>query len=246
MTLARISLTIVAAMALAACPATSVKPPAAPTPPKAPESPPALRSPDLSATRYAVDSARTVVHIHVLRGGALARFGHNHVITSKHVTGLVWTHSVLERSGFDLQFPVAQLIVDDTDARAANGAEFSGEIAAADRDATRTNMLRTEVLDAQQHPTIRLQALRVRGSRASPIITTRITIRGVAREVLVPASVVVDGDQLTASGEFELMQTEFGIEPFSVGFGALEVQDRLRVRFGIVARRGETDRSAGR
>jgi polyisoprenoid-binding protein YceI len=231
MRVARIGFVLAAALLLAACPSTRIKPPDFAALPD-------LAVPELrGATLFRVDPALTRVHIQVFRGGALARFGHNHVMTSTDVGGRIWVHPTLARSGFDLQFPVAQLIVDDPQARTASGAEFPGEIPAADRDATRTNMLRADVLDAERHPFIRLQAAEVTGSLQQPQIVTRITIRGVARDVLVPAQVGLEGDRLTATGEFELLQTDFGIKPFSVGLGALEVQDRLRIRFAIVARR---------
>jgi hypothetical protein len=33
------------------------------------------------------------------------------------------------------------------------------------------------------------------------------------------------------------LQTDFGIKPFSIGLGALEVQDRLHLKFVLVAQR---------
>jgi len=194
--------------------------------------------PDLrGATVFNVDSEASTVHIHVFRGGALARLGHNHVVTSKQVSGRIWTHPTLSRSGFELQFPVATLIVDDPAARAAAGSEFASEIAPKDRDGTRQNMLRPEVLDAERHPTITLRSVRIDGSAERPQVTTRITIKGVARDVEVPAVVRIEGERLTAMGEFDIRHTDFEMKPFSVGLGALEVQDRLHIVFEIVARR---------
>lgn len=215
---------------LVACPATQVRPP--------PPSPalPTLGEPDLQgATVYTVDSAASDVQVHVFRGGTLARMGHNHVMTSKNVTGRVWLRDNVARSGFELSFPVDQLIVDDPAARAAAGADFPGEIKAEDREGTRKNMLRAEVLDAAQHPTITLRSARIAGTQQNPQITVRITIKGVSQDVTVDAKVSRDGAQLTASGEFDIQQTQFGVKPFSIGLGALEVQDRLHIEFKVVA-----------
>jgi hypothetical protein len=55
--------------------------------------------------------------------------------------------------------------------------------------------------------------------------------------VTVPAAVREQGDRLVAEGEFDILQSDFGIAPFSVAMGALQVQDRLRVRFSIACRR---------
>jgi polyisoprenoid-binding protein YceI len=216
---------------LTACPTTAVRPP------EHREALPAIRAPDLrGATIYMIDSQASDVQVQVFRAGTFARLGHNHVMTSKHVTGRVWSHPTLDRSGFELEFPVAQLIVDDSQARAAAGSEFPGEIPADDREGTRKNMLRAEVLDAQNHPTIKLQSVKMSGSAQQPEITTRITIKGVARDVSVPAAVAIENGRLTAAGQFDILQSDFGIKPFSVGGGTLQVQDRLHIAFKIVAR----------
>src|SRR5512138_227232 len=203
------------------------------------------RSPDVVApaavdTRgahvYTVDAAASHVHILVYRGGALARLGHNHVATSRDVHGRVWVHPTFERSGFELMLPVESLIVDDPRDRAAHGTDFPPVISQKDIEGTKLNMLRAEVLDAEQFPTILLRAARVSGSVESPVVTARITLKGVTRDVHLPVELAVDGGHLTAAGVLDILQTDFGIKPFSVALGALEVQDRLHLEFEIVAR----------
>lgn len=235
MNLIRITAVMAVTLGLTACPTTSVRPPEnRPTLPT-------IGAPDLrGATVYAVDSSASAVHVQVFRGGTLSRLGHNHVMTSKHLTGRVWSHPTFERSGFELEFPVAQLVVDDSKARAAAGSEFPGEVPADDREGTRNNMLRAEVLDAEHHPTIKLQSVRVAGFAQAAQITTRITIKEVARDVTVPAVVKIEGSSLTASGEFDILQSDFGMKPFTIGMGALSVQDKLHIVFRVVATRGSS------
>jgi polyisoprenoid-binding protein YceI len=187
------------------------------------------------AVQYQVNPSASAVDILVYRGGTLARLGHNHVMTSKSVTGRVWLHPQLEKSGFELSFPVADLVVDDAEARRAAGTEFPPEIPQGDKDGTRRNMLRTEVLDAERFPQITLQSVRVAGSPTAPQITARITIKEASREVEVAAKVAIDGSRLTASGEFDIQQTDFGIKPFSVALGAIAVKDQLHIKFDLVA-----------
>lgn len=217
-------------MLLAACPA-AVR--------KAPEpvsSLPSIAAPDLSgATLYRVSPAASEAHVLVFRGGKLARLGHNHVITSKAVTGRVWLHPQIEKSGFELAFPVRELIVDDPEARRAAGSDFPPEIPQPDKEGTRRNMLRTEVLDGERFPTITLRSARVSGPLAAAKVMVRITIKDVSRDVEVPVRVESDAKRLSAAGELDVLQSDFGIEPFSIGLGALEVQDRLHVKFRIVA-----------
>jgi hypothetical protein len=197
---------------------------------------PPLPTADLrGAVVYEVSAAESDVAILVYRAGALARLGHNHVMTSKALQGRAWIHPKTEKSGFELSFPVAELVVDDPDARRRAGSEFPPEIPQADREGTRKNMLRAEVLDAEHFATVKLQSVRVSGTPSAPVITTRITLKDASRDIDVPAAVAVAGSRLTATGEFDIEQTAFGIKPFSIGLGALEVQDRLHIKFRIVA-----------
>lgn len=189
------------------------------------------------AAVYAVDAEKSTLAILVYRAGTLARLGHNHVMTANKLAGQAWIHPQFEKSGFDISFQVADLVVDDADARRAAGSEFPPEIPQSDKDATRTNMLKPEVLDAQQFPEIRVQATRVQGSTDAPKIVAGITIKGVRREVEIPITLTVEPARLSAHGEFDILQSEFGIKPFSVGLGTLQVQDRLHVRFSIFAQR---------
>jgi polyisoprenoid-binding protein YceI len=222
---------IVAAVFLSGCPSTAVRPPTT-----SQEALPSVGTSDLRGTTlYSIDSAASDVQIHVFRGGKLARLGHNHVMTSNNVTGRVWMHTSIERSGFEIELPVAQLIVDDGAARASAGSDFPGEISADDREGTKKNMLRTEVLDGERYPTIALRSVRISGSLQSAQVIARITIKDVSRDVTVPTSIAIDAGRLSATGEFDIEQTRFGIKPFSIGLGALEVLDRLHIKFKIVA-----------
>jgi polyisoprenoid-binding protein YceI len=121
--------------------------------------------------------------------------------------------------------------------RRAAGDDFKSDVSASDKEGTRKNMLRPEVLDAQRHPLITVQSVRVAGALGSPQITARITIRDAARDVEVPTRIQLDGERLLATGEFDLKQTDFGITPFSLSLGALQVQDRLHIKFSITASR---------
>jgi polyisoprenoid-binding protein YceI len=188
------------------------------------------------AVRYQIDSGASEVHILAYRGGAMARLGHNHVLSSRDVTGQILLHSDLARSQVQLSLPVASLVVDDPKTRATEGEDFAAEVPQEARDGTRRNLLRAEVLDAEQFPVITLQSVAVAGARDTPSLIMRVTIKGVSRDVVVLAAVEEKQNQLLAEGEFTVQQSDFGMTPFSVGLGALQVQDKLRIRFSILGR----------
>lgn len=234
----RAGLLLCLCLGLAACPRPVQPPSPAPSvPPVQPQPQPSPAPPgDIKdAVIYQIDPAASELHILVYRGGTLARLGHNHVMSSRSLTGRVWMQPQFAASGFEMSFPVAELIVDDAAARRAAGSDFPPEIPAADKEGTRKNMLRAEVLDAERHPRVEVKSAKVGGTLQAPQVTARITIKQASRDVVVPVVAAINGDRLTASGEFEILQTDFGIRPFSIALGALEVKDRLLVRFKLVA-----------
>lgn len=220
-------------LALAACVPRSAEQPVAP-----PASAPSTTSlmPPPGAQRYTVDAERSVVTIRVYRAGPLARLGHNHVITSSLETGQAWTNGETSGSGFEVRVPVAGLVVDDQAARVAAGPDFASEVPEAAREGTRRNLLRAEVLDAERHPEIVVRASALEGSWKRPVARATVTLKDHARIVTVPLEIERSPGTLRARGDFRIRQTDFGMTPFSVAGGAIQVADEVEVAFDVVAR----------
>lgn len=182
-----------------------------------------------------VDPDRSVVTILVRRAGALARLGHNHAIVSASESGVAWTGRDLADSGFEIRLPVQAFIVDDPQARVDAGPDFAGTVPENARQGTYANMLRAEVLDAARYPEVIVSATRVDGTWDNPTVKARVTLRGASRDIEVPITLRREPATLGATGVLRIRQTDFGITPFSVGAGAIEVADELEVRFEVVA-----------
>ena len=177
-----------------------------------------------------------MLHILVYRGGALARLGHNHVLSSQQVGGRIDFDPTLARSQLELILPVASLVVDDADARQTEGEDFSATVPDDARQGTRANLMRAEVLDGDHFPQITLRSTGITGTPTAPVLTLQIALKGNSRELSVPVQVAYRSSGLTATGEFSFRQTDFGMTPFSIGLGALQVRDEVIVRFRIEAR----------
>lgn len=185
--------------------------------------------------RLEVDPERTVVTVIVRRAGPLAKLGHDHVITSADEAGSVWLGSTPADSSFELTLPVDRFDVDLPAARAAAGVEFAAPVPDDARAGTRHNMLRAEVLDGEQFPTLTLRSSAASGAWPQPIVRVAVTLKGVEREQEIPVVIERDAAGLTARGELRLNQTDFGITPFSVAGGAIRVADTLEIRFELAA-----------
>lgn len=198
---------------------------------QSPEYPVDLRG----ATLYQISPVASTVYVLVFRGGTLANLGHNHVITSKSVNGYVWRHAELNLCGFDIAMPVGELIVDDNDARAAQGPDFPINVPDTARQGTQRNMLSEALLDAEHYPVIRLQSANISGDINMPRIVVHVTIKDQMHLYTLPVTVQADAHHLRVKGEFAVKQTEFGIKPYSIAMGALQVLDELQIKFDLQA-----------
>jgi len=178
---------------------------------------------------YEVDPASSLVVIEVRRGGTLARLGHDHVVASHDVRGYL----VPADGRADLYLRLDRLVVDEPDLRAE--AQFDTQPSDEAIAGTRANML--EKLGAGAHPwaliAVRDVAIDATGYR----MNATLTLNGSTRTMDLSPQIVLSAGEVGVDGRVALEQTSFGITPFSILGGALQVQDRVSVRFRIRARR---------
>ncbi len=194
--------------------------------------------PAAGAVHYTVDSAHSDVRFLVYKAGPLAAFGHDHVVQAREFTGDVYLATDLDASSFALVLPVKSFVVDVPAARAEEGPDFAKQPSPEAVQGTTTNMLGPQVLDAEKYPEVRIQSVKLAGPFGKKEATVRITLHGTTRDLTVPVAIEQAGDSVTASGSFELAQTEFGMKPMSAAGGGLQVADVLRVKFRILAKKG--------
>lgn len=202
--------------------------------------PPAIPEADYAAARargeavYRIDAEQSLVTVRVYRGGRLARLGHDHVVASRAVEGLVLRADTPAGMRADLVMALDSLSVDEPALRAAAGLDTTPS--AADIEGTRRNML-DKTLEAARFPYVTLAITHAAGELPAPTLSAAITLHGVTRSYEIPVAIDASDDRLRARGRFALRQTDHGISPFSIFGGALEVQDRLDIEFDLQARR---------
>ncbi len=177
---------------------------------------------------YRVDENQSEIRVLVYRAGALARFGHNHVLVNRAVRGSV---SVADASTFSLTVPVAGFVVDDAQARREEGLDFAAEVPDDARTGTLHNMQSTAVLDADEFPVILVSGVEVAPSHAA----VAFSVAGHESKIEVPFALQIESGQLAATGTLELRQSALGLTPYSLMLGALQVQDAMTIKFKIVA-----------
>jgi polyisoprenoid-binding protein YceI len=174
----------------------------------------------------------------------MARLGHNHVLRVRQLSGEVVVPKDITNTTFALQFPVAALSIDETALRAEQGEDFKATIDPASIEGTRDHMLGDKLLDATHFPVIRLQSGPLTNDGDHWTATLSITVRDHVAAVVVPVSLTLDPESLTASGEFDLTHSQLGLTPYSVGLGAIRVAETMHVRFRVLARHAENSGGA--
>jgi hypothetical protein len=212
---------------LVACGAPPKRPPAHP--------PPAAASALPAGLGYRIDSAHSELRVLVYRAGVMAALGHDHVIVNRALEGWVRRGAAPQDSAFFLSIPAAAFTVDEAAARAEEGADFSAQIGDDARAGTLHNMLSPAVLDAESHPSISVQSISIEPASSPQQATVRITVAGHESSLVVPFSCEISAGKLHARAAFPLRQTRLGLAPFSALFGALRVEDELRVKLDLVA-----------
>jgi len=178
---------------------------------------------------YEVDPASSLVVIEVRRGGTLAHLGHDHVVASHDVRG----YMAPADGRADLYLRLDRLVVDERDLRAE--AQFDTQPSAEAIAATRANML--DQLGAGAHPWALVAVRDVAIDAAGFRMNATLTLNGSTRAMDLSPQIVLSAGEIGVDGRVTLEQTSFGITPFSILGGALQVQDRVSVRFRIRARR---------
>ena len=191
-----------------------------------------------SGERYVVDPAQSDFHWLVYKAGAFSRFGHNNTIAVGDLSGNVrGDGGDLAKSQFDLQFAVGELVVDDPALRSTLGEDFSSVPKPDDIAGTKKNMLSDRVLDGEKYPQIRITGTGPVTSGATQELAVKVEMLGRVIDLKVPTNVTIEGDELRATGEFELNHADLGMKPFSVMAGALQVGEKLSFTYDIRAQR---------
>lgn len=185
---------------------------------------------------YRVDPQQSRVFLRTGRDGPMKASGHDHVIASADVEGLVLLGGDPQQSRADLRLPLRQLIVDDPAHREKFGLE--PELPKSAIEGTTRNM-QDKVLESGRFPwaTVSVQVLSVQETQAD--LDVSVTVHGTTFDYRVPATLKAGPEALAVSGSMTVGHGDFGLTPFSAVGGLLRVAEDIEVVFDLVAPRME-------
>lgn len=219
------------ALLLSACAVQQDMPESAAQPADFPEAFYLQAAADTRNSVYRVDRELSQILVRAYSGGVLALLGHDHIIASQDVQGYMLLSKGTGLCLADLFVPLAKLNVDDPQLRTQAALETTPS--PSDVDNTKKNMLKS--IDAINSPFAQLHSSGCFAGFSGKESNVVLTIHGVNQDRQLAIKLQPDTDnQLIVSGKFSILQTEFGIEPFSVFNGLLKVEDKLDLSYQLV------------
>lgn len=186
------------------------------------------------AAVYKIQTPESYVLVRVGRAGKMKSLGHDHVIATEHVEGLVMLRDDRAASRADLLIPLQLLVVDKPEFRTQLGME--SEVSESAIAGTSSNM-QDKVLESAIYPWLQVNARFASAQSDPPTLKVSMTLHGATFDYVVPVELQVDPDKLVIRGDMTMQHEDFGLTPFSAAGGLLRVADQLELQFMLVAHR---------
>ena len=180
-----------------------------------------------SGKSFSMIAAQSQITIILMQEGALRKIHPLHHVAAKNFTGRIQLPNDETKTVVELDADTKSFVNIDTDMKDFEKSGFH-------------KVLHGEVLQSDRFPSIKFRSVSVTnlqksGNNRSFTLNGDLTLRGVTRRVSFPVKVTLNGNQLRATGEETIKQTDFSITPYSGALGTIKIGDQLKVSFTVVA-----------
>ncbi len=189
---------------------------------------PQAQTPRTSGKRYEIDTARSKFMVHAYRGGLAWFKGHDHLIAVRDFTG------------------VAELSLDAVNAASlqmtirADSLEETSDVFTPQQKGIINGELKEIVLETAKYPEITFTSTDVigvvRNGQVDVMIGGDITLHGVTKHIVIPATISVETGSIHAKGEFDIDRSKFNVKATSAFHGWVRIKNKLKFTFDIVCR----------
>ena len=165
-----------------------------------------------------IDVERSAITIHVGRAGLLSAAGHEHWVSAPISSGTV-NDSATPRVDFVVE-TAKMRVKPDPKVDAKSQAQIQKD-------------MEEMTLETRKYAEIRFQSTRVESAGERWSVDGTLSLHGVSKTIRV--TVTRDGDAYI--GRTILKQTDFGINPISVGGGTIKVKNEIEIEFRVYTAR---------
>jgi polyisoprenoid-binding protein YceI len=164
----------------------------------------------------AIDTEHSSLKIHVGKAGLFSAAGHDHWVTAPFAGG----------SFNDSDFPQVAFTVNARKLTLVEDSKLSAE-----QQAEIQHTMHAKVLESESYPLISFHSTKIEKAGVNHwLVTGDLTLHGQRRPILAE----VQYAEGAYTGRSTIKQTDFGINPVSVGGGVVKVKDQLEVQFVVV------------
>ena len=195
-----------------------------------------LVPPEAGATELVVDPEASELVVRLEPGGVGAALAHAHVVEATRIDGrVVWNPDHPQLAEVTVRADARSLVADDPRLRERYGLEE--ELPEAKRAKVQARMESPSQMDVARYPEMIFESTAVTPMAEGLLeVTGNLTLHGRTREVVFRTSPRTEGDILRADAQLELLQSDFGIEPYRAFLGTIRNRDRVRLMIHLVAR----------
>jgi polyisoprenoid-binding protein YceI len=177
--------------------------------------------------KFRIDADHSKFMVHAHRGGILWFKGNDHFVKVGRFSGEV-TVDPADANGANLVMTI------ESDSLEETGAVFT-----APQKATIKKELNDIVLEKDKFPQITFRSTgvtaRLENQQFNVRIKGDISLHGVTRQIEIPATVSIEGNNLRAKGHFTLDRKKFNVKATTAGHGTVRVKHKLDFDFDILA-----------
>lgn len=179
--------------------------------------------------RFKIDQSKSKFMVHAFRGGLAYYKGHDHLIAVRDFNGEgALTLDVLDPASLEMSIKAASL-------------EETSDEFTLEQKAIINKELEEIVLETAKYPDITFKSTDVKGSLKNGQFEVKIggemTLHGVTKHIIIPATVTLEGDSMHAIGEFELNRSDFKVNATSAFHGLVRIKNKLKFTFDIIGNR---------
>ena len=177
--------------------------------------------------RYRLDASQSNFMVRAFSGGLLWFKGHDHLIRARDFSGEAqFTPGAINPASLHITVLAASL-------------EETRDVFTPQQKQIINKELRDIVLEPDKYPEIVFKSTSVTGKSTGANqyelkILGDLTLHGVTRQITIPTTVTVTGNELRAKGEFNIERSDFNVKATSAVHGMIRVRDKLKFTFDIV------------
>lgn len=183
---------------------------------------------------YSINKKDSELIVRLFKEGIASAFAHNHVVRAGDFSGwVVFKKDCPELFKMEVEVPSASLIADHQKEREKYNLRDLNED---DRKEINESMKGSEQMHVKKYPIIRFRSSNLEKTGTdSYTITGDFTLHGTTKKIKVPADITIDKNVINISGEFRFLQSDYGIEPYSAGWGTIKNKDEVVLLFDLYA-----------